>query len=165
VVAPSALAEPLARAKAVVDMHGAVLPQATLADFIAEGHFTRHIRRTREAYAERRTTLMYALAARLDQRLLCGPADVGLDLCTHFRPDAAGRIPDEADVARAALEAGVELRPLGYYANAAATPECAVAPGLLLGFSAVPPKEIRGGVEALARVIEAQWPGGARDRL
>ncbi|MDN2876105.1 PLP-dependent aminotransferase family protein, partial [Campylobacter jejuni] len=41
VVAPPALAEPLARAKAVVDMHHAMLPQAVLADFIAEGHFMR----------------------------------------------------------------------------------------------------------------------------
>ena len=158
VVAPLALAEPLARAKAVVDMHHAMLPQAVLADFIAQGHFMRHIRRTRDAYAERRATLMDALAGRLGERLACGPADVGLDLCTHFRPDRKGSIPHEADVARAAMEAGIELRPLGYYANAAATPECAVAPGLLLGFSAVRPEAIRPGVEALARVIEGQWP-------
>ena len=158
VVAPPALAEPLARAKAVVDMHHAMLPQAVLADFIAEGHFMRHIRRTREAYAERRAVLMAALEHRLGERLACGPADVGLDLCTHFRPDRKGRIPDEARVAQAALEAGIELRPLGYYANAAATPACAVAPGLLLGFSAVQPDAIRQGVEALARAIEGQWP-------
>jgi len=162
VVAPPALAEPLARAKAVVDMHHAMLPQAVLADFIAEGHFMRHIRRTREAYAERRATLMGALEDRLGERLVCGPADVGLDLCTHFRPDRRGRIPNEAEVARASGEAGIELRPLGYYANAAATPECAVAPGLLLGFSAVKPEAIRNGVEALARVIEGRWAGKPR---
>lgn len=158
VVAPPALAEPLARAKAVIDMHHAMLPQAVLADFIAEGHFMRHIRRTRDAYAERRATLMALLGERLGERLACGPADVGLDLCTHFRPDRKGRIPNEAAIARAAGEAGIELRPLEYYANAAATPECAVAPGLLLGFSAVKPEAIRKGVEALARVIEGQWP-------
>jgi len=162
VVAPPALAEPLARAKAVVDMHHAMLPQAVLADFIAEGHFMCHIRRTREAYAERRATLMEALEDRLGERLVCGPADVGLDLCTHFRPDRRGRIPNEAEIARAAGEAGIELRPLGYYANAAATPECAVAPGLLLGFSAVKPEAIRNGVEALARVIEGRWAGKPR---
>jgi len=158
VVAPPALVEPLARAKAVVDMHSAMLPQAVLADFIAQGHFMRHIRRTREAYTERRGMLMDALQDRLRERLMCGPADVGLDLCTHFRPDRKGRIPVEADVAAAALEAGIELRPLGYYANSAATPACAVAPGLLLGFSAIRPDVIRPGVETLARVIEGHWP-------
>lgn len=161
VVAPPALAEPLARAKAVVDMHAAMLPQATLADFIAEGHFARHIRRTREAYAERRATLIAALHERLGERLRCGPADVGLDLCTHFVPDRAGALPDEARVAEAAQAAGIELRPLGYYANADATPACAVAPGLLLGFSAVPPEQIRRGVEGLARVIAAHYGNGA----
>ena len=162
VVAPPALAEPLARAKALIDRQGAILPQAVLADFIGEGHFMRHIRRTREAYAERRAALMAALSDRLGERLRCGPADAGLDLCTHFRPDERGRIPLEARVAQAALDAGIELRPLGYFANPAATPACAVAPGLLLGFSAVPPADIRRGVAALAKVIEAQWPAGAR---
>ena len=35
---------------------------------------------------------------------------------------------------------------------------------LLLGFSAVPPQDIRRGVAALAQVIEAQWPAGTRRR-
>ena len=154
VVAPPALVEPLARAKALVDRQSAILPQAVLADFIGEGHFMRHIRRTRDAYAERRMALMGALDDRLGERLAYGPADVGLDLCTHFRADGSGRIPVEAHVAQAALDAGIEQRPLGYYANADATPACAVALGLLLGFSAVPPQDIRRGVESLARIIE-----------
>jgi len=164
VVAPPALAEPLARAKALIDRQSAILPQAVLADFIGEGHFMRHIRRTRDAYAERRAALMTALDDRLGERLRCGLADAGLDLCTHFRPDERGRIPVEARVAQAAFDAGIELRPLGYFANPAATPDCAVAPGLLLGFSAVPPVDIRRGVAALAQVIEAHWPTGARRR-
>lgn len=164
VVAPPALAEPLARAKALIDRQSAILPQAVLADFIGEGHFMRHIRRTRDAYAERRAALLTALDDRLGERLRCGSADAGLDLCTHFRPDGRGRIPVEARVAQAAFDAGIELRPLGYFANPAATPDCAVAPGLLLGFSAVPPQDIRRGVAALAQVIEAQWPAGTRRR-
>ena len=162
VVAPPALAEPLARAKALIDRQGAILPQAVLADFIGEGHFMRHIRRTRDAYAERRAALMAALSDCLGERLRCGPADAGLDLCTHFLPDERGRIPLEDRVAQAAFDAGIELRPLGYFANPAATPACAVAPGLLLGFSAVPPADIRRGVAALAKVIEAHWPASAR---
>ncbi|MEX5747856.1 PLP-dependent aminotransferase family protein [Massilia sp. X63] len=154
VVAPPALAEPLAHAKAVVDRHSAILPQMVLADFIAEGHFARHIRRTREAYAERRQVLLDALGTRLDERLRCGPTDAGLDLCVHFRPGRDGRFPDEARVAEAALDAGIELRPLAYYANPQAGPACAVDPGLVLGFSAVGAADIRRGVERLAAVIE-----------
>jgi GntR family transcriptional regulator/MocR family aminotransferase len=155
VVPPPALAEPLARAKAVVDRHSAIVPQMVLADFIGEGHFARHIRRTREAYAERREALLGAIDARLGERLRCGPSDAGLDLCVHFRPDADGRFPNEARVAQAALDAGIELRPLAYYANPQAAPACAVDPGLLLGFSAVGPADIRRGVEGLAAVLAA----------
>ncbi|WP_020653723.1 MocR-like pyridoxine biosynthesis transcription factor PdxR [Massilia niastensis] len=153
VVAPPALAEALARAKAVVDRHTAIVPQAVLAEFIAAGHFARHIRRTREAYGERREALLAAIDERLAERLACGPSDAGLDLCVHFRPGRDGRLPDEARVARAALEAGIELRPLAYYANPAAGPECAVVPGLVLGFSAVGPDDIRRGVDGLAQVL------------
>ncbi|MGZ8288359.1 MAG: MocR-like pyridoxine biosynthesis transcription factor PdxR [Telluria sp.] len=150
VVAPPALVEPLVRAKAVVDRHSPIVPQMAMADFIAAGHFGRHIKRTREAYAERRAALLSAIGQELDDELYCGPSDAGLDLCVHFR-----RGHDEARVVRAALERGVELRPLSYYANRAATGACAVAPGLLLGFAAIPPAEIRHGVGVLASVLRA----------
>jgi GntR family transcriptional regulator/MocR family aminotransferase len=150
VVAPPGLAQPLARAKAVVDRHSPPIAQAVLADFIGEGHFARHIRRTREAYGERRAALLEALDARLAGRLDCGPSDAGLDLCVHFTQDR-----DEADVVRRAAQAGVDVRNLSYYTHPAAGPDCAVAPGLLLGFSAFTPAQIRDGVlrleQALAR--------------
>lgn len=149
VVAPEPLAAALARAKAVVDRHSPIMAQAVLADFIGEGHFARHIRRTREAYGERRATLLEALDARLKGRIVCGPADAGLDLCVHL---ADGR--DEAQAQRRAQVAGIEVRPLSYYANPAARPDCAVAPGLLLGFSAFLPEEIRAGVLGLARALD-----------
>jgi GntR family transcriptional regulator/MocR family aminotransferase len=150
-VVPPALAEPLARARAVVDRHGPIVAQMALADFMAQGHFARHIRRTREAYGERREALLGAIAARLADELECGPLDAGLDLCVHFR-----RAHDDVKVVRDAFEEGIDLRPLSYYANAHATPECAVRPGLLLGFSSIVPAEIERGVDALARVLGGQ---------
>ena len=151
VVAPPALVEPLVRAKAVVDRHSPIVAQMAMADFMAAGHFGRHIKRTRDAYAERRAALLSAMAAELDEELACGPSDAGLDLCVHFR-----RGHDEAQVVKRGTRAqGVELRPLSYYANRAATPACAVAPGLLLGFAAIPPDEIRHGVGVLASVLRA----------
>jgi len=75
-------------------------------------------------------------------------------VCVHFRRRADGRFPDEARVAQAAFDAGIELRPLGYYANPHAVPACAVDPGLVLGFSAVGPEDIRRGVDRLAAVLD-----------
>ncbi|MFL6674746.1 MAG: PLP-dependent aminotransferase family protein [Massilia sp.] len=161
VVAPPALAGPLARARAVIDRHSATVPQAVLADFMAGGHFTRHLRRTRGAYAERRGVLLDAIATDIGGQLVCGPSDAGLDLCVHF---ADARV-DEAAVVQGALGQGIEVRPLSYYANPAAGPECQVAPGLLLGFSAIAPGAIRAGAQALARVLEAQGMQPHRSKL
>jgi GntR family transcriptional regulator/MocR family aminotransferase len=111
VVAPPALAEPLARAKAVVDRHSPIVPQAVLADFIQEGHFARHIRRTRDAYGERRAAMLDALDARMRGVLACGPSDAGLDLCVGVTNGLS-----EAEAAARALAAGVDVRPLSSYA-------------------------------------------------
>lgn len=148
VVVPPALVEPVVRAKAVLDRHNAIVPQMVLADFMAGGHFGRHIKRTRQAYAERRHMLLTGIEAGLAGELACGPSDSGLDLCVHFR------LPfDELAVAQAALKQGLELRPLSYYASALATPECAVAPGLVLGFAAIAPPAIDAGLRVLAKVL------------
>ena len=152
VVAPPALVEPLRQAKAVVDRHSPMVPQAVLADFIRQGHFARHIRRTREAYAERRAALLEALQRRLGGMLRCGPTDTGLDACVHLAGPHAGP-PEEAQAAARAAAAGVDLRPLSYFAHPEAGPECAVAPGLLLGFSAFTPGEIRAGVARLEEAL------------
>jgi GntR family transcriptional regulator/MocR family aminotransferase len=148
IVAPPALAEPLARARAVVDRHGPIMPQAVLADFIQEGHFARHIRRTREAYGERRLAMLEALEHRLHGVLACGPSDAGLDLCVGVTNGLS-----EAEATARALAHGVDVRPLAYYTNPAAGPDCAVPPGLLLGFSAFTPDEIRAGVARLEKAL------------
>ena len=148
IVAPPALVEPIVRAKAALDRHNAIVPQMVLADFMGEGHFTRHIKRTREAYAQRRAALLDGIAARLGDELRCGPSDAGLDLCVYFR-----RALDQEQVARMALEQSVEVRPLSYYASRVATPECATASGLLLGFSSIKPAEIAYGLEVLEKVL------------
>jgi DNA-binding transcriptional MocR family regulator len=58
-------------------------------------------------------------------------------------------------VPQAVLAAGVEVRPLSYYANPGAGPDCAVPPGMLLGFSAFTPAQIRAGMARLERALAA----------
>jgi GntR family transcriptional regulator/MocR family aminotransferase len=150
VVAPPALVQPLVHAKAVIDRHNAIVPQMVMADFMAQGHFGRHIKRTREAYAERRLALVRGIETTLSDQLVCGPSDSGLDVCVHFR-----RPLDEHAVAQAAAQQGIELRPLSYYISAGATQECAVAPGLVLGFASLTPSDIAHGLEVLGRVLRS----------
>ncbi|MGK5025120.1 PLP-dependent aminotransferase family protein [Janthinobacterium sp. RB2R34] len=150
-VAPPALAEALVQAKAVVDRHTAIVPQMALADFIAEGHFARHIRRTRDSNAGRRDVLLRGLARELDDQLYCGPADSGLELCAYFRGTH-----DEDTVSRGGLERGIELRPLGHYADPCASAACATPAGLLLGFAALAADEINDGLRVLGQLLHGR---------
>ena len=84
---------------------------------------------------------------------MAGPADAGLDLCVHFRPDSEGRFPSEKDVAQAALDVGVEVRPLSTFVNDQASSACHVDPGLFLGFSAIRPEDIHKGIDELERIM------------
>ncbi|TFW06048.1 PLP-dependent aminotransferase family protein [Oxalobacteraceae bacterium OM1] len=144
-VLPPALVEAFTQAKAVIDRHSAIVPQATLADFITGGHFARHIKRSREAYAERRAVLLDELdrhfAAQLDVR----SADAGLHLLARFRDKR-----DDVAVLQAGRAHGIELRVLSqFYNESSRAPET----GLLLGFAPHPPEEIRRGIAVLRKIL------------
>ncbi len=149
-VVPPALAEPFAQGKAILDRHTAIGPQMVLADFIADGHFSRHIKRTKEVYAERRTTLLAEIGKHLPEVFHIGPADAGLHLPAQFR----ARRSDQA-LPRLGLECGIELRALSQFYNARDEDSKSGerASGLLLGFAAIPAKEIRRGVLALRDLL------------
>ncbi|WP_233575574.1 PLP-dependent aminotransferase family protein [Noviherbaspirillum saxi] len=153
IVAPPALAQAFTQGKAIMDRHAPLVPQAVLADFIQEGHFQRHIRRTRDVYAERRDTLLRAIDARLSDRLTVGATDTGLHLPVMFRQPC-----DDHVIAKAGLDHGLELRGLSYFYNEtqADTRRVGVC-GLLLGFAAIPPAEIRRGVDRLHALLNKQF--------
>jgi GntR family transcriptional regulator/MocR family aminotransferase len=144
-VVPRALVSAFVRAKAFADVQCPPLEQAVLTDFIAQGHFARHIRRTRVLYAKRQATLLrYAgrdLAGLLDVR----PMSAGMHLIGWL---PAGT--NDGEVARRARAAGVDVIPLSALAIEARTP-----PALVLGSAAAPEGEIREGVSSLRGVLES----------
>ena len=143
VVLPPELVDPFRRARAVVDGHSPVSEQAVLAEFIAGGHFARHIRRMRVLYEERQRVLVDAARRELAGRLDVQPLDAGMHL-VGWLPDGT----DDAAVAERAAERGVYVVPLSRCA--AAKPS---RPGLLLGYAALTPAQIREGVRKLASVL------------
>jgi GntR family transcriptional regulator/MocR family aminotransferase len=144
-VLPPGLVDAFAQARALIDRHAAIVPQIVLADFITEGHFGRHIRRTREVYAERRMALLRAVRHELGEYLDAGAADAGLQLTAWFR----GAQDDQA-VARAAMQRNLEVRALSQFYNA---PEGRRASGLVLGFAPFTPTEIDRGAQLLRKVL------------
>ncbi len=65
VILPPAFVEPAAAALSVTQRYQPTTEQAIFADFIAQGHLDRHVRRMREIHAERREALLAAARAEL----------------------------------------------------------------------------------------------------
>jgi GntR family transcriptional regulator/MocR family aminotransferase len=142
-VIPLGLVERVAALRSATVRHPPVLDQAVLAGFIDEGHLARHVRRMREVYAERRAALYEAAERLLGEHLALSPMEAGLQTTGLLGPGLRA-----AAVVRAAGERDVEVTALGAEWRGRFRRE-----GLQLGFAAVPPEEIRRGVEVLARVL------------
>src|SRR5215470_7855566 len=147
-VVPADLVERVAALRSSTVRHPPVLDQAVLAAFMEEGHLGRHVRRMREVYAERRAALYEAAERLLGERLVLSPVEAGLQTTGLLGPGLRG-----AAVVRDAAEREVEVTALGGEWRGRFRRE-----GLQLGFAAVPPEEIRRGVEVLARVLDGARP-------
>ncbi|HZD26038.1 MAG TPA: PLP-dependent aminotransferase family protein, partial [Alphaproteobacteria bacterium] len=120
-----------------------VLDQMVAADFMAEGHFARHLKRMRGLYAARRAALAQALADRFGARATIDPQAGGLHLI--MRPADGGR--DGAMVRRAAAEGLAPAALSGQYAGPARRH------GLLLGFTNIAEERAAEAAAALARAL------------
>ena len=149
-VLPPGLVDAFVQARAILDRHAAIIPQIVLADFITEGHFGRHIKRTREAYAERRIALLEAIDSHLGEHLQVGPADAGLQLSTTF----ISRRDDQAVASRARAQ-GIEVRALSqFYLDDGGKAQEERLSGLILGFAPIPVADIRRAAPALRNVLD-----------
>jgi GntR family transcriptional regulator/MocR family aminotransferase len=143
IVAPPALVDALLAARAGADLHPPVLAQAVLADFLAEGHLTQHIRRMRAVYAERQAVLVAAAAEQLGGLLEVAARPAGLNLI--------GCLPvgsSDVEASGLAWARGVDAPPLSFYTLGAPQP-----PALVLGYAALPPAAIRAGVRQLRAAL------------
>ena len=148
VVAPPWARAALVRMRELADWHSPVLGQDALADFIAEGHLARHIRRMRKVYGERRRALLEALVRHGADLFEAIPSQAGLHLSARLHA------PLRADLlARRATEAGITLAPLSRYAldpNAADVPE-----GLAFGYGLIEAARIDDAIRRVAQLARA----------
>jgi GntR family transcriptional regulator/MocR family aminotransferase len=117
--------------------------QAVLADFLAEGHLLRHIRRMRALYAERQEALVRAAGRDLAGLIEVGPSETGLQVVGWL-----GEGVDDRAASLRADAAGVVAPPLSAYRLGPPG-----RPGLLLGYAAHPPAQIREAVRRLAAAL------------
>lgn len=142
-VVPERLVDAFVAARALADRQPPGIEQALVALFLDDGHFTRHLRRMRNLYAERQATLVSAIRKELPESLQAGPAEAGMQLISWL-PEKA----DDAKVSLRAAEAGVVATPVSAYAV-----EARLRPGLLLGYAAFNSRLIREGVRKLASIL------------
>ena len=143
-VVPPDMVDIFAAAESVSTQHPPLIDQAILCDFIREGHFARHVRRMRELYAERLSVLVESAREKLAGLLELSSVEAGLRTVGWLQ---AGVSAERA--AQAAAKREVEVLPLSRCAYGRSPGN-----GLVLGFAAVDGKELRRGVEELARVLE-----------
>ncbi|RFD24412.1 GntR family transcriptional regulator [Pseudomonas sp. GL93] len=143
-VLPPGLVEAFSRRRAVDMRHSEVSTQAVMAEFMAAGHFQRHVRRMRRAALSRRNAM---LADWPDDLTGVGPlpsVEAGLHLTV--RVDSLRREQQLLEQARAV---DVEINGLStYWLPDSSTPPDQRA-GLVLGFAAVPESGIAQGLARL----------------
>ena len=146
-VLPLGLVEAFSRRRAVDVRHSEVSTQAVMAEFMAAGHFQRHIRRMRRAALSRRNTLLSGWPADIPGVGELPAIAAGLHMTVPVESVAR-----ERELIELASSVDVEINGLSsYWLPTCVTPIDQRA-GLVLGFAAVPETSIKAALERLRPV-------------
>jgi len=133
-VVPKALVPAFIEAQRLAGRANSVIEQMTLARFLDDGGFARHVRKARSVYARRRDVLLQALqqAAATDTLRIRGE-HAGFHLL-WWLPDGW----ETVHVAEAGKQAGVGVQALADFCRKTVLP-----PGVVIGYSAVNDERLR----------------------
>ncbi|MDH0304157.1 MULTISPECIES: PLP-dependent aminotransferase family protein [unclassified Pseudomonas] len=145
-VLPRRLVQAFSQGRALAVRHSEVGTQCVMAQFMAQGHFQRHIRRMRRAALARRNVLKAGWPA--DVPGLGAMPDVAAGL--HVKVDVDNFAREQELVARAEA-VGVEVNPLSAYWLEESDEPVDNRAGLVLGFAAVPEAQIAGALMRLRK--------------
>lgn len=135
-IVPDALIEPFVAARTVVGRYSPILEQVMVANFMADGQFSSHIRKMRRLYARRQAQLLALVARHLDGFLTAEPAASGMEIIATLAPGYNG-----LELARRAAQQGLEIMPLTLLAH-----QICVDRKITLGFSAFSEKQMEDGI-------------------
>ena len=147
-VLPPDLVERFVAVRFAMDIYPPYLFQEVLADFIEEGHFTRHLRKTRQIYKDRRSALIESLAVEF-------PSDSGFEVHgAEAGMHLAMTLPEpflDVEIAARAARERLWLWPLSpsYLTDKPRQ-------GFILGFGSTPPDRILQAVRTLRSVVTAK---------
>jgi GntR family transcriptional regulator / MocR family aminotransferase len=143
IVIPPDLVERFGKVRFAMDLGPPHLSQAVLTDFMAEGHFARHIRKMRLVYSERRTALVDLLRKEFGSALQIHGAAAGM----HLTVTLPGGFSDR-EVAMSAAQKGLWLWPLSscYFTRRARQ-------GFIMGFGSTPVANMPQAIERMRSVL------------
>lgn len=147
IVVPRDLIKQFLSVRLASDLFPPHLYQAALADFMAQGHFARHIRRTRQHYRERRSALVESLQQEFGPSLEILGAEAGVHLVIKLPPGVR-----DVELAERAAQEKLWLWPLSrtYFGPP--------SQGIILGFGSTPDREIPNAVRRL-RLLVSEMQG------
>jgi GntR family transcriptional regulator/MocR family aminotransferase len=143
-VVPPRLVEAFELARLLATFGGTRFVQATLAEFLVEGHFARHVRRLTRSHDERRRALLETLARHLPpDRFRVQGGKAGLHLAVIAPADF-----DDVAMSERLREHGIFTEPLSYCC--VARTDCR---GFIVGYSAAPPNEIAEAARRFCAIV------------
>ena len=142
-VVPPELVGVFAHARALNDVHSSAIDQAILADFISEGHFSRHIRRMRKLYEERQSILLYECRTQLADFIEIGKNEAGMHLVGWLKKGFS-----DQKISEAAFFKGLRLAAVSSYYSSPPQRQ-----GLIFGYTAFDETQIKLGIAKLREIF------------
>ena len=142
-VVPGRYVDALSSARNITSRFVGMADQLTLARFISEGHFPRHLTRMRKLYAERRGALTYLFERNLGHAAKLSPVEAGLQTACEFTLPMT-----EKDIMSRLRAANLDVHGIGEYRISVKLP-----PMCVLGFAAFDPA-LKEATERLTQAIE-----------
>ena len=142
IVIPPDLIDHFLAIRRAMDLSPPTFHQEVLADFIAEGHFARHLRRMRVVYGERRRVLVNSIDKELGSMVRVLGDEAGMHLTVMLSNQNC-----DTEIAERAARQNLRIWPLSpsYLRDA--------RPGFILGFGSTSGEEIPAAVRKLARLL------------
>ncbi|MDB5782115.1 PLP-dependent aminotransferase family protein [Caballeronia mineralivorans] len=147
-VVPSALSSEFAHALGEISRQGRVADQLALADFMRSGAYTRHLRRMRALYAQRRVALISALQRHFGEAVTISGDAGGMHLTVRLNVPLV-----DVDVCDAARSAGLWVAPVSTFCLARG--RAARYNGLLLGYAGMAAAHADEAVGKLAQIVRS----------
>ena len=144
IILPAAdMADAFATVKSITDRQNPVLEQMILAQFIKEGHFSKHLRKMRLLYKTRQDFLVKEINKGFGGILKAEPSSSGMHIISWL-PEKV----NDKKIALQAIKHKVIARALSEYSV-----KYYSRPGLLLGYSAFSEEEMIRGLSRLKRIL------------